>query len=96
MLVAFLCDAFLSIKKCDFKPTRLQKYLGIWCDSTTATFRVPQDKLGKLHPRLQEALSTNRVSFETLRSVAGQAMSMSVAIRPASLYSQAIFAAVAA
>lgn len=49
MLVAFLCDAFLSIKKCDFKPTRLQKYLGIWCDSTTATFRVPQDKLGKLH-----------------------------------------------
>lgn len=96
MLVAFFCGAFLSIKKCDFKPTRLQKYLGIWCDSTTATFRVPQDKLDKLHQRLQDALASNSVSFETLRSVAGQAMSMSVAIRPASLYTQAMFAAVAA
>lgn len=96
MLVSFFCGAFLSIKKCDFKPTHLQKYLGIWCDSTTATFRVPQDKLDKLHQRLQGALEANTVSFETLRSVAGQAMSMSVAIRPASLYTQAMFAAVAA
>ena len=96
MLVSFFCGAFLSIKKCDFKPTHLQKYLGIWCDSTTATFRVPQDKLDKLHERLQGALETDQVSFETLRSFAGQAMSMSVAIRPASLYTQAMFPAVAA
>lgn len=95
MLVSFFCGAFLSIKKCDFKPTHLQKYLGIWCDSTTATFRVPQDKLDKLHERLQGALKAHTVSFETLRSVTGQAMSMSVAIRPASLYTQAMFAAVA-
>lgn len=94
VLVSFFCGAFLSVKKCDMKPTRLQKYLGIWCDSSTATFRVPQDKLDKLHQRLQRALTDGSVSFETLRSVARQAMSMSVAIRPAALYTQAMFAAV--
>lgn len=95
MLVSFYCGAFLSLKKCDIKPHKLQKYLGMLCDSSTATFRVPQDKLDKLHGRLQQALTSGSVSFETLRSVAGQALSMSVAIRPASLYTQAMFAPVA-
>ena len=82
MLVAFLCGTFPSIKKCDFKPTRLQQYLGIWCDSATATFTVLQDELDKLHQRLQDVLLVNSVSFKTLRSVAGQAMGISLAIRP--------------
>lgn len=96
MLVAFFCGTFLSIKKCDFKPTKLQKYLGIWCDSSSSTSRVPQDKLDKLHGRLQQALDAGFVAFETLRSVAGQAMSMFVAIRPATLFTRVMFAAVAA
>ena len=95
MLVAFLCGTYLSSKKCDLRPTTNQKYLGIWCDSEKAVFRIPQERLDKLHQRLRHALEVQRVSFETLRSVAGQAMSMSVAIRPAALYTQAMFAAVA-
>ncbi len=86
MLVSF-CGVFLSLMKCYITPHTLQKSLGIWCDSSTATFRIPQDKL--------DALTSGSVSFETLRSVAGQAMSMSVAIRPASLYTQSMFDAVA-
>eukprot|EP00903_Cladosiphon_okamuranus_P006868 g6689.t1 len=96
MLVSFFYGQFLSLKKCDLKPQRLQKYLGIWCDSSTATLRVTQEKLDKMHGRLKKALTSGVISFETLRSVAGQAMSISVEIRPASLYTQAIFAAVAA
>lgn len=95
ILVSFLCGCFLSIKKCDIKPSTNQKYLGMWCDSEKAVFRVPQERLDKMHRRLQEALDTNRISFNTLRSVAGQGMSMSVAIRPAALYTQAMFAMVA-
>eukprot|EP00752_Nemacystus_decipiens_P016879 g15111.t1 len=96
MLVSFLCGCFLSVKKCDIKPSTLQKYLGMWCDSEKAVFRVPQDRLDKMQRRLREALATRRISFDTLRSVAGQGMSMSVAIRPAALYTQAMFATVAA
>ena len=95
MLVSFFCGCFLSIKKCDIKPSTLQKYLGMWCDSEKAVFRVPQERLDKMHRRLQAALDTSRISFNTLRSVAGQGMSMSVAIRPAALYTQAMFAMVA-
>ena len=40
----FFCDQLLSAKKCDFRPTRQQQYLGMMCDSDTATFRVPQSK----------------------------------------------------
>ena len=41
MLVSYFCGYLLSITKCDLKPSTLQKYLGIWCASETATFRVP-------------------------------------------------------
>ena len=96
MLVAYFCGTFLSLKKCDLRPTTNQKYLGMWCDSDKAVFRIPQERLDKMHLALQRALDAQRVSFETLRSVAGQAMSMSVAIRPAALYTQAMFTMVAA
>ena len=95
ILVSFLCGFFLSAKKCDWRPTRIQKYLGILCDSETATFRVPQEKLDVVHTLLTEALESRVISFRTLQRVAGKVMSMTIAIRPASLYTQAMFAALA-
>ncbi len=95
ILVSFFCRCFLSVKICDILPSMTQKYLGMWCDSAKAVFCVPQDRLDKMHRRLRDALDTERISFDTLRSVAGQGMSMSVAIRPAALYTQAMFAMVA-
>ena len=61
MLVSFLCGQFLSAKKCDFRPTRQQQYLGMVCDSDTATLRVPHDKLDKLQQLLREAVATGHV-----------------------------------
>lgn len=95
ILVSFLCGFFLSAKKCDWRPTRIQKYLGILCDSETATFRVPQEKLDVVHTLLTGALESRTIYFRTLQRVAGKVMSMTVAIRPASLYTQAMFAALA-
>ena len=96
MLVAYFLRDIPVSQKCDLRPTTHQKYLGMWCDSEKAVFRIPQERLDKMHQALQRALDAQRVSFETLRSVAGQPMSMSVAIRPAALYTQAMFAMVAA
>ena len=31
MLALFLCGYFLSVKKCDLRPTRIQRYLGMLC-----------------------------------------------------------------
>ena len=41
MLVSFLCGQLLSAKKCELRPTRLQQYLGMLCDSDTATSKCP-------------------------------------------------------
>ena len=55
MLASYFCGVFLLAKKCDWRPTRVQEYLGILCDSGTATLRVPQEKLDVVHTLLTEA-----------------------------------------
>ena len=86
MLIYFLCCQFQSAKKCDFRPTRQQQYLGIVCDLDTATFRVPQEKLDKLQLLRRAAVDGGQLSFRTIQRIAGKCMSMTVAIRPAWLW----------
>ena len=82
MLVSRFCGQFLSPKKCDLRPTQIQRYLGMLCDSGTATFRVPQEKLDDVHGLVRDALASGRIAFRTLQRLAGKVMSMKVAIRP--------------
>ena len=92
MLESFLCGYFLLVKKCDLRPKRIQRYLGMLCDSETATFRVPADKLGNFQPLLRTGLEEGRLSFLTLERIAVKCMSLTVAIRSASLWTHAMFA----
>lgn len=92
MLTSLFCGQILSLKKCELRPVTALQYLGIICDSATMTFRIPQEKLDKLHAILQAALAKGCVSYRTLQRVAGKCMSMTVAIRPASLWTHAMFA----
>lgn len=94
ILVSFLCGYFLSDTKCDLNPSQQQRYLGIICDSRTASFRVPQDKLDKLHTLITAALTSGSLTTRTLEKIAGKCVSMSVAIRPASLWTHYMFAAI--
>ena len=80
MLVSFLCGYFLSVKKCDLRPTRIQRYLGKLCDSETGTLRVPADKLWDLQYLLRTVLEVRRLSFWTLERIAGEWMSLTVDI----------------
>ena len=57
MLVSWMCGYFLSPKKCNLRPTKVQRYLGMLCDSDTASFRVPPDKMATLHNLLSTALA---------------------------------------
>ena len=65
------------------------------CDSDIATFWVPQDKLDTVQQLLREALAAGHLSFGTFHRIAGKCMSMTVAIRPASLWTHAMFVVVA-
>lgn len=78
------------------------QYLGTICDSGTVTFRIPQDKRDKrdkrdkLHELVQTALDDGGLSYRTLQRIAEKCMNMTVAIQPASLWTQAIFAVLSA
>lgn len=95
MLVSFMCGQFVSVKKCELRPITAIRYLGIICDSRTMTFRIPQDKLDQLHDLVRTALNSGGVAYRTLQRIAGKCMSMTVAIRPASLWTHAMFAVLA-
>ena len=94
-LVSYFCGYFLSDTKCDLKPSRIQWYPGILCDSSTTSFRVPEDKLQKLHALIQAVLEQGSLTVQMLEKIAGKCISMSVAIRPASLWIHYMFAAIA-
>ena len=95
-LMPFLCSQFRLAKWCDFRPTRLQQYLGMLCDSDTATFQVPQGKRDKLQQLLRAALGAGQLSFLALWRITGKGMNMTtVATRPASRWKHAMFAVIA-
>ena len=95
MLVSYLCGYFPSDTKFDLTPSRIQRYLGIWCDSTTTSFRIPNDKLQKLPSLIRAVLEQGRTTAKMLEEIAGTCVSMSGAIRPASLWTHHMFAAIA-
>lgn len=95
MLVSFMWGPFFCSKKCELPPATVLRYLGTECGSSSISFRVPQDKLDQLHLLLQSALDTGldagELSHSTLQRSAGKCMSMTIAIRPASLGTHAMF-----
>ena len=72
-----------------------QRYLGILCGSSTTSFRVPEDKLQKLHALIQAVLEQGSLTVQMLEKIADKRVSTSVAIRPASLWTHHMFAAIA-
>lgn len=95
-LVSFLCSQFLSLKKCEIRSVPVFQHAGIVCDSGTMTFRIPQDKLDSLHELIQTALDDGGWAYRTLQCIAGECMSMTEAIRPASLSTHVMFAVLSA
>lgn len=95
MTVSFNSGYFTSPAKCDIRPSRVQKYLGIECDSLEAAFRIPAEKLQKMQSLVRSALDTGYVTIQTLERIAGKCTSMAVAIRPASLWTHCMFSQLA-
>lgn len=94
MLVLYFCSFLLSDTKGDLKPSRIRRYLGILCDSDTTSFRVPQYQLQNLHTLIHAALEHDSLNVKMSKTIAGKSVSMSVAIRPSSLWTHYMLAAI--
>ena len=86
---------FISIPKCQLKPTTCLVYLGIVCDSGACRFEVPEDKLNKLEKILVGALSSGVITFKLLEKLAGKCTSLSVAVPVAALYTHHMYKQIA-
>ena len=65
------------------------------CDSNTTSFRVPEHKLQKSHAFIHAVMEHGSLTVQTSEIVAGKSVSMSIAIRPASLCTRYVFEAIA-
>ena len=92
---SFFCGYFLSDIKCDLKRSRIQRYVCILRDSDTTSFRIPEDKVRMIHALITAALKDGTVTVRMMEEIARKCVSMSVAIRPASLWTHFMLAAIA-
>ena len=91
--VLFLAGYFLGIPKCNLIPEKVMTYLGIDCDSLHSRFLVPEKRITKYIPILQDLVSRQWVSFADLEKVVGKLVSLEVAVPAGMWYTREQYAA---
>ena len=72
----------VNFTKSCLKPMQSGKWLGIEIDTSTSTFRVPQEKIKKLLSNIKQILSQTYSTPKQLSRIAGQVASMHLALGP--------------
>lgn len=72
MLVSFKLAYFLSLKKSDLRPTRIQRHLGLLCGSGISKFRVSENQLQKLQQLVGTTLDEGELLFRALQRIVGK------------------------
>lgn len=75
-LISCVCVYLLSGTKRDLKPSRIQRYLGSLCNSSTTAFRVPEYNLKKLHALILAALVNGKLTVQPLDKIVAKCVSM--------------------
>ena len=77
-------------------PEQYITYLGIDCDSKHQRFFVPEKRIQKYIPLLQNLLAKQKVSFSEIESVVGKLVSLDCAVLPGMWYTRNQYAAMQA
>jgi len=72
----------LSIPKCHLEPHQIADWLGYIIDLVSGCFRIPGDKIERLHLVIQCVSPSSRVAVCTLASIVGHLISMSLDLGP--------------
>ena len=94
--VLFKAGYFLGVPKCNLIPEQIMTYLGIDCDSKHEKFLVPEKRIQKYIPILQELLTKSFVSYSEVEKVVGKLVSLECAVAPGMWYTRNQYAAMAA
>ena len=94
--VLFKAGYFLGLPKCNLIPEQVMTYLGIDCDSKHQKFMVPEKRIQKYIPLLQELLTKSSVSYSEVEKMVGKLVSLECAVAPGMWYTRNQYAAMAA
>jgi len=83
--ILFQAGYFIGLSKCCLIPEKVMTYLGIQCDSLRARFSVPEERVLKYLPILQDLISKSRVSFSDVERIVGKLVSLECAV-PAGMW----------
>ena len=84
-IILFKAGYFMGVSKCCLIPEQFITYLGIDCDTKYGRFLVPQERIEKYIPILQDFLSRQWISFANLEKMVGKLVSLECAV-PAGMW----------
>jgi len=93
--VLFLAGYFLGTSKCLLIPEQVMVYLGIECDSHNTRFLVPEERITKYVPLLQQLLTKTSVTYAELEKMVGKLVSLECAVPAGMWYTRHQYAAMA-
>ena len=91
-IVLFKAGYFLGISKCCLIPEKVMTYLGIECDSLHGRFLIPQERISKYLPVLQNLITRQWVSFAELERIVGKLVSLECAVPAGKWYTREQYA----
>ena len=84
-IILFKAGYFLGLKKCHLIPEKVMTYLGIECDSLRGRFTVPEERVAKYLPLLEETKTKNVISYSDMEQLVGKLVSLECAV-PAGMW----------
>ena len=84
-IILFKAGYFMGVSKCCLIPEQFITYLGIDCDTKYGRFLVPQERIEKYIPILQDFLSRQWISFANIEKMVGKLVSLECAV-PAGMW----------
>ena len=84
-VMLFRAGYFLGLLKCKLIRKKVMTYLGIECDSMKTRFSVPEERILKYVPLLQDLVERKYVTFSEMEKVVCKLVSLECAV-PAGLW----------
>ena len=91
--ITFRAGYFIGLPKCFLIPEKVMTYLGIQCDSIRSRFSVPEERVAKYLPLLQDFKNRNWVSFSDMEKMVGKLVSLECAVPAGMWYTRFQYAA---
>ena len=91
--IMFMAGYYLGISKCNLIPEQVMTYLGIECDTIQGRFRVPEKRIQKYLPILQQLLFKTWIDYASLEKLVGKLVSLECAVLTGMWYTREFYSA---